>query len=606
LCIDPTPKEYLILFRTHRFLALLPDPGCALAASGLTAQRVEQLGLRIIREESYLLAVDETHSQSEHRTYPDQQASFFVVDTFPGVPALPTLGIHATLATMDLYSALDEHVQFFQLMEAGPQSLRIWSDRIGTKAYYYARLPNAYLVASRLSDIFTLYPDFRKPLSPLGLLETFVFDAPVGNRTLHANIYRPRSGESISWSESEGWSIRRENRFPLPAVNPQIDTSSTVDLIFNLYRTKIRARLALSSRPPLLPMSGGYDSRLLACVLASVTDQADSFTLCLPEHDEYHVARRVAKSLGFPHELLSGRIPYENNIAASLAHHEGQVGTGTTYVANFPAIEADRHRMYLSGACAGTVAGEHLKWAPWENCGSLDEAADAIFRSNTKSLAGDLPQRLGISANFDDLRNAIREDLSEEGFPYQAVMLWDFENRQRRHIFPQVAYTANHFHVHCPHFHREIMTAWFSMPRPLLDFKYLVRCVIQAKYPQVASLPHSDTNELLVPKNWHALTYLARQLGRRLRQRATRIARLSRKGPNTDAWNWWLGTTPQMAAYERERLATGRDVLTQVLGYTLPGFEDEDLRSFAKDSWRAELVLRRAMLLTEYARWLRS
>lgn len=62
-----------------------------------------------------------------------------------------------------------------------------------------------------------------------------------------------------------------------------------------------RMLLSIGDRPIWLPLSGGYDSRLLACILKKLkVENVKCFTYGIPESYEVKISEQVAKTLGFP------------------------------------------------------------------------------------------------------------------------------------------------------------------------------------------------------------------------------------------------------------------------------------------------------------------
>ena len=62
-----------------------------------------------------------------------------------------------------------------------------------------------------------------------------------------------------------------------------------------------RIVISIGERPIWIPLSGGYDSRLLACVCKKMNiKNVSCFTYGLPDSHEVKTSKQVAKSLGFP------------------------------------------------------------------------------------------------------------------------------------------------------------------------------------------------------------------------------------------------------------------------------------------------------------------
>jgi hypothetical protein len=589
--------------RCNRFLAILPDPNCPLDQFATHIGRASSLRLENLRDKHYFLAADVQSPASTARSIVSDQP-VTVVRAYAGVPDFSRFGIEASLSQDVLYSRLEEHVQLFHLIHALPQSLSIDSDCLGLIPYYYRRIRDGYVVASHLHDLFTVLPEARKPLSPLGLLEAFVYDCPLGNRTLHEEVYRPYAGQSVQWTLKDGWAFHHDKKLQIPEADVSLDAASAIDELLCLYREATKSRLDFFEGTPLLPLTGGFDSRLLACVLSGLTSNVETLTMGLRWHDDYQIAKRIAGELSFPHRLIPPTRTYEQDIEDSIQHSEGQVGWAGAYLANLPIRSSDKHRLLFHGFLCDAISGAHMSWVKGKDGMTFDGVADGIAVMLTKNLSPDFPALMGISCSYDDIRHQVWQELDRSGLPYQALVIWNLENRQRLRGVRQLAHVGDTFYIYCPTYNRAIMQRWLSLPRCLLEGRTLLRQLFATRYRRISLLHKAEEDHLILPRTWNSLTFTARIAQRKLLNRLRSSLRLRNAHEKYRSWTMWHGTTPQRLAFEKRRLEESQAVIEETLGYRVPVFEETLLRRFSDYRPRAEMVVRRAMMVGEYAKYI--
>ncbi len=126
-----------------------------------------------------------------------------------------------------------------------------------------------------------------------------------GSDTLSKNVQQAEPGELITFQDQTANTIVRENYFTYGCETQTEDgTFNELDELFNhVFRRLIEYA---DGRPIILPLTGGFDSRLIALKLADIGYQDIVAYTSAPEEgsDDLEKAKQVAEELGFVHVHL--------------------------------------------------------------------------------------------------------------------------------------------------------------------------------------------------------------------------------------------------------------------------------------------------------------
>lgn len=581
---------------TDRFVAVLPGQDVPLSALSPYQRLAKARQMQVLVNDPFFLAIKSTSSNCL------STSASLILDVYPGAMPYCNLNTLGDPSLELIYNLLRSKLQIFNLISVTTSSFTITSDPLGIKPYYYAKTLSGHIVASRLEDLKYFEPSLNFSLDHLSLIEAFIFDSPKGNRTLHTDIYRPHAGESISWIMSKGFEVSKNRGIQVPPVNNQIDTKGAIAFLFDTYTTSLKTFLKEISATPIITLTGGFDSRLIACLVNAIGKTATTVTLGYRKYDEFQVAARIAKLLGFPHRLIEPIKTLSDNIDICVNTFEGQVGPETTFITNLPSPRDEIPPQLLHGFIGDALSGSYLGWIPpgGEHI-SLDEVAHGIVFKHTRGLSADFSKLLGLRKSFEDVKQVVFDELNRQGSPRQALLLWNIENRQRRHISPQVSYAYRHYHVYAPSYASEVITAWLTLPRAMHQDRSLLRKLFEERFPHIAALPHCDEDNLIWPRNWQALTYWSRQVRRRVRAKVATFVSKTGRSSDHEIWSMWLGTTDEQRAFMQRRLRETFPAVTNAFGYSLPMLDHELCQQLATTANRQGTLLRRALVVAEYA-----
>jgi asparagine synthase (glutamine-hydrolysing) len=137
------------------------------------------------------------------------------------------------------------------------------------------------------------------------LAEYLITGYVTGSDTLHPQLKQIPAGHYLLLQEGQSPQLKRYYRFQHQEVEPR----SLPDWIQLQHQTHLEiAKSTLESldgRVAVIPLSGGYDSRLLAYLFKTLKyDHIITFSYDSPRHRESRISRCVAQHLGLPHLFI--------------------------------------------------------------------------------------------------------------------------------------------------------------------------------------------------------------------------------------------------------------------------------------------------------------
>jgi len=192
----------------------------------------------------------------------------------------------------------------FALWDVKERRLFCARDRAGVRPFFYTVANGTLLFAS---EIKSLLCDPRIPgrLSPVSLLQTFVFWAPLSPRTAFEGISELPPGHTLEVVDG-GVRVRRywDFRFDATAEAPDRSEESYADELRHLLADAVKLRLR-ADVPVGSYLSGGLDSSIVTALMRHVGhDNMKTFSIVFddPAYDESAHQLRLSAFLGTQHE----------------------------------------------------------------------------------------------------------------------------------------------------------------------------------------------------------------------------------------------------------------------------------------------------------------
>ena len=264
------------------------------------------------------------------------------------------------------------------------------------------------------------------------------FGVTPGNATLSKTVSQLRPGEIIAIKERETESFSFVPIAKISGVRPKIPVS-TKDLHQHFISTFKKYFEFLKDKQILLPLTAGYDSRLLACLLAEFGHKnVVCATWGRKDNIEKQTAEKVAKELGFKYvfveytkELISGFTKTKE--FNEFVNFEGH-WSSMPFLQDYFAIKElkqkniiDDNTIVLPGHPGDFLKGSHL------DISDLNATYNDLYEKINRNFCTTIPISAGKKKNLKKLFFAqfFSNDFS---YPWQAFERWDFEERQCKFI----------------------------------------------------------------------------------------------------------------------------------------------------------------------------
>lgn len=150
-------------------------------------------------------------------------------------------------------------------------------------------------------DTYVLREKFRPSLNELSINEFLCTGYVTGRETLLEDIYQLRAGEYLVFEKKEGL-VRHENYFNYTSDETSNKSYEKLEEEFLAILEKTARKLVktLDGKTAVIPLSSGYDSRLIACLLKRQGyKNVICFTYGKKGSFEVPISKKVADSLGF-------------------------------------------------------------------------------------------------------------------------------------------------------------------------------------------------------------------------------------------------------------------------------------------------------------------
>ncbi len=288
-----------------------------------------------------------------------------------------------------------------------------------------------------VSDEFGTLSPAEVPIqvSPLSAEMYSVLGYTLDWYTLHSYIVQvpPASIASIS---ADG--LKHETYFVLettPAKPDQDRETELTEILMHMGRQMVKF---LNGRQAVVPLSGGFDSRLLALLLHIQNyKHVVTFTYGHPEHAEVSVSREIASRLGYEWHFVDysqsdiNQVFHTPQFLAYL-HHMSE-GTSMPYLQEYFAVKYLKEHdlvkadaVFIPGHSGDTFAGSHF-YQENEASYKLNNIADYILQNN---------QLTNIGAKL--LAGYVHDFVNQkyECAPWRKVYYWDSFERQCNFIVP--------------------------------------------------------------------------------------------------------------------------------------------------------------------------
>lgn len=237
-----------------------------------------------------------------------------------------------------------------------------------------------------------------------------------------------------------------------------------------------------NSKPQVVPISGGYDSRAILAALLNHVDKENIITVTfgVPGSRDYELGAKVANHFDLQHEAINLSTINVNYEDLFIAAQKGGAWTfliDKFYNSLIPKMFG-KNATYWCGFMGGPMAGAHLK--SMKNT-SWEEAKSAFFTSNKFSKNMETIQKSKIFSNFLPERAFIDKDI---------ICFEDQLNcalRQLGYIKKVVLF--DEYDYKCPFLQPEWVTFSLSLPNEIRKGNNVYHKIFSKIYPEAFALP---------------------------------------------------------------------------------------------------------------------
>lgn len=294
-----------------------------------------------------------------------------------------------------------------------------------------------------------------------------------GKRTILENVRSLLAGEACQISLIDGW-VQSRRYFRYIQENTQGNKSSS-ELLEELHKVHLkvfeRMVASLGGRQAVVPLTAGYDSRLIVEMLARFEHRN---VLCVTWGDEnFHevrIARDVAENLGFPwvRDVNSAKDWWDWRRAGNMSLEIEACGA----LSNIPYIQdnitvqnlkikkkIESDAVFLSGNSGDFIEGGHI----FESADSCD--VEGLLAKLERQHAKLIPVK-DRNVVLDSIRGSMDGYISAQGTLDGFDEAWEWENRQSKYVSKSIKpFEVIGHEWRMPFWDLEIMKFWASVPR---------------------------------------------------------------------------------------------------------------------------------------------
>ncbi|MBD3404262.1 hypothetical protein GF420_15340 [candidate division GN15 bacterium] len=372
----------------------------------------------------------------------------------------------------DLLSATDGA---FAIVVSDGDEIAAAVDRVRSFPLFYARGDGRLY----LSDDPLWVAECRgaMEIDDLARIELQVAGFVTGAHTLMASVRQLQAGEKLHYDDHTGrLTVSRYFAFRHSETDDRTD-DDWCDAVDEMHR-QVLGRLVegLDGRPVALPLSGGYDSRVVAWMLKRLGyDNVFCFTYGKRNNWESRVSRQVADQLGFrwvnlPDSYYAWRRFFGTDERARYYQFAGRI-VSLPHMQDYLAVRQLREdklisedAVFVPGHSGDFVAGSHIPAAFDRDTITRRDLLDQVYREHFWLWARPLSELQDL---FDDRIGSQLDD--RDGFDRHAAAdayeYWDWQERQAKFICNSVrVYEFLGYEWRLPMWDELFMGLWQRVP----------------------------------------------------------------------------------------------------------------------------------------------
>lgn len=405
-------------------------------------------------------------------------------------------------ATHDLTALLQSMNGFYTWVEKTSNCVRAAVDHIRSYPMFYALKNGDFFLSDDAEWLRQQIGD--EEMDPIARDEFLLAGYVTGKDTLYPKIKQLQAGEYLeAHASSSGFQIITERYYRFWHQEPTTYQEPELRKQLELVTLSAMGRLIeqAAGRQIVIPLSGGYDSRLIASMLKKLGyGNVICFTYGIPGNREAEYSQKVAHALGFKWLFVeysadiwrnAWRSPKANEYRKIAANH-----TSLPHVQDWLAVKKlledkliDSNALFVPGHSGDFVAGSHI---PDFVFSKKSHSQHDLLQSLSKNHLSNAPKSGTLFQNIEVLNLRLKDRISSNfdgtdiGFA-NIYEMWDWQERQAKYIVNSVrVYEQFKLQWWIPLWDLEFIQFWQNVPLSLRKHRSWFKQWISEKYSEQA------------------------------------------------------------------------------------------------------------------------
>lgn len=396
---------------------------------------------------------------------------------------------------IDSFSDLEEKVKYasgvFSVICKADEELFVAIDSIRSFPLFYIRTKGQWLISD--NAYFLAETSETRELNNLAVNEFLATGYVTGDETLLEGIRQVQAGEIIHFKEDDlnrkfYFSYRISKAIDEPYEKLRIAGIQVFERAFDRFIGSVQGKTVV------VPLSGGYDSRLIATVLkkSGFTDVV-CFTYGRKDNPEAEISQKVAENLGFKWYFIE----YTDELIRDFVHSDvfleyypsGSNLTSMFYLQEYFAVKylkdhsiISENSVFVPGHSGDFLGGSQLnKHENFSLEESLVDIAERIFRVKYSYFQPDKKEVENLVERI--MKNLQEKFVREADYAYSIHEDWDFKEKLAKFNFNSNSiYTFFGYEFRIPYWDRELVEFFQHLPVSAKLNKYLYDDILTSEY----------------------------------------------------------------------------------------------------------------------------
>jgi asparagine synthase (glutamine-hydrolysing) len=369
-------------------------------------------------------------------------------------------------------------------------------DRKRTIPLFYGKKHNEFFIKDQLSP-----EDVQGEVNDLSVSEFILTGYVAADRTLYQGLSQIEAGQLIIYEANQ---LKKEAYFRYYHTPKEITIEeAAAELAQRFKQTFDQMYKRINGKNVVIPLSGGYDSRIIALLLKEFgVENITTFTYGYPSSKEALRSKEIANRLGldwsvFPYDKSKWYEWYRSSEWKSYQEF-GTNLSSIAHIQDWPAVKtlleklnAEPHEyVFIPGHSGDFIAGSHIPYELTEDRShTIDEIVQEIMKKHHRLWA------TNDSKVITAIQSSIKEQLN--GLPFEnreeasaAFEYWDWKERQGKFIINSLrVYEYYNQDWEIPLWDDLLVDFFLSIPVEYRYKKYLYDYTLNYMYPDYFEKP---------------------------------------------------------------------------------------------------------------------